>query len=331
MSKCPICYTEYIEGTIENCPVCHWDLKPYSLPKSGKYQKAYGEKEQAYINWAREMWQKYLVQYARPVSPLSNLMPWQNHHQTQTLNSDPADESLILQLYSRLNELESRLPQAEAKIQKLQAELVAEKEHITQLQSQMEWVLYVLQEANPQEMQETLWQLQEWANVVASSQPQTSRQSEVGMDYSKLEKLLAAGKWREADERTWAIMLRVANQEERGFLYPEDIELFPCTDLGTIARLWQDYSEGRFGLAVQKIIWESVGEDYTNFCDRVGWRIKDNWLYYEDLNCSLEAKQGHLPVIGWRKRACYGMGGATAQESLAALISRFAESSGVTI
>jgi len=301
------------------------------LPKHGKYQKLYAQKEQAYLEWAREMWLKYVTERQSPIAPNQNLLPWQNNYHPQTLKDETVNRSGLLQLESKLHDLESRWQQAKADIEQIQANLVAEKEHRMQLQSQMEWVLYVLQAANPQEIQETLWQLQEWANSVANSQPQDYLQSEVGMDYSKLEKLLAAGKWRQADERTWSIILRVVNQEDRGFLDPEDIALFPATDLETIARLWQHYSQGRFGLAIQKNIWETVGQDYTNFCDRVGWRIKDNWLYYEDLNCSLEAQAGHLPVFGWRKRACYGMGGATAEENLAALIARFAELNGVTI
>jgi hypothetical protein len=155
--------------------------------------------------------------------------------------------------------------------------------------------------------------------------PENHLQSEVGMDYSKLEKLLAAGNG-DKQTRTWDMMLRVANQEDQGFLNPEDIEMFPMTDLLTIAWLWEHYSGGLFGLTIQKHIWDTASNNYTDFCDRVGWKVKENWLYYEDLNCSLEAQQGHLPVIGWRKRACYGMGGATAEESFRALIARLTES-----
>ncbi|WP_258004813.1 GUN4 domain-containing protein [Cylindrospermopsis raciborskii] len=30
--------------------------------------------------------------------------------------------------------------------------------------------------------------------------------------------------------------------------------------------------------------------------DRVGWRKQDSWLNYNDLNFSLSAETGHLPV-----------------------------------
>ncbi|MEG5025749.1 GUN4 domain-containing protein [Microcoleus sp. AT8-B1] len=68
---------------------------------------------------------------------------------------------------------------------------------------------------------------------------------------------MGAGKWRKADEYTWAIMLQIAFREEEGWLSGEDIAKFPCTDLRTIDQLWEYYSSGLFGLSVQQEIWES--------------------------------------------------------------------------
>ncbi len=330
MAKCPICYTAYIEGTIENCPVCDWNLKSYLLPTTGKYRQAFLAKEQAHLDWARKMWQKYLLQQNNSLTQPISVNPLGSNYYGHPVERS-LESAIILKLEARLDQLESRLKKSELEIKQLRAELTIEQEENRHLTSQMEWVIYVLQEANPQEMQQTLWQLQEWANSLANSQPQNYLKSAVGMDYSKLEKLLAAGKWRQADEYTWEIMLKITDQEEKGFFNPEDIELFPATDLETIAWLWDYYSSGKFGFHIQQKIWQSVDNDYTTFCDRVGWRVKENWLYYDDLNCSLDAQQGHLPVIGWRKRACYGVGGATAQENLAALIARFNEFNQVNI
>ena len=132
--------------------------------------------------------------------------------------------------------------------------------------------------------------------------------SEKGVDYTRLENLLKAEKWKEADEETLEVMLKVAGREKEGWLDYESIDNFPCADLRTIDQLWVKYSNGRFGFSLQKRIWESVGEDYEKFGDRVGWRKKDNkeWLYYKKLTFSLEAPQGHLPVsvrggsrVGW--------------------------------
>ncbi len=129
--------------------------------------------------------------------------------------------------------------------------------------------------------------------------------SDKGVDYAKLRDLLAQGKWREADEETLRVMLKVAGREEDGWLGVEDIEKFPCTDLRTIDTLWVKYSKGRFGFSVQKRIWESVGgtpdadyETYKRFGDRVKWRVDNDWLDYRDLDFTFtpEAPEGHLPA-----------------------------------
>lgn len=129
-----------------------------------------------------------------------------------------------------------------------------------------------------------------------------------GVDYRKLRDLLKAGKWKEADGETLAVMLKAAVREKEGWLDKSSIDNFPCTDLRTIDQLWVKYSKGRFGFSVQKRIWESVGGktgayDYEiakKFGDRVGWYVKkkDIWKYLDDLTFSLNAPGGHLPRVG---------------------------------
>jgi uncharacterized caspase-like protein len=130
--------------------------------------------------------------------------------------------------------------------------------------------------------------------------------SEKNVDYTRLRNLLADGKWKEADQETLAVMLKATGREKEGWLNIESIETFPCTDLRTIDRLWVKYSDGRFGFSVQKRIWESVGgkpgkydeEIYKKFCDRVGWRLKGEWLTYSHISFSLfVAHSGHLPFV----------------------------------
>jgi hypothetical protein len=126
--------------------------------------------------------------------------------------------------------------------------------------------------------------------------------SEKNVDYTRLRNLLADGKWKKADEETLAVMLKAAGREG-DCLDTESIEKFPCTDLRTIDRLWVKYSDGCFGFSVQKRIWESVGgkpgkndsEIYYKWCDRVGWRVKGEWLTYSHISFSLNAPVGHLP------------------------------------
>ncbi|MBH8561028.1 GUN4 domain-containing protein [Nostoc sp. CENA67] len=127
--------------------------------------------------------------------------------------------------------------------------------------------------------------------------------SERGIDYKPLHDLLAAGEWKQADRETLAVMLKIAGREKQGWLNIEAINQFPETDLYTIDQLWLKFSNGRFGFSVQKQIWESVGgqtdadyETWCKFCDRVGWRVNQNWLFYSDLSFDTDAPKGHFPA-----------------------------------
>jgi uncharacterized caspase-like protein len=144
--------------------------------------------------------------------------------------------------------------------------------------------------------------------------------SAVGMDYGNLRDLLAAGKWKEADEETARVMLKVAGREKEGWLDTDSIEKFPCEDLRTIDQLWVKYSNGRFGFSVQKRIWLEVGgkpgkrddEVWEKFGDRVGWRshVINEWRYYSDLTFYVHAPKGHLPafvvVFWWGRGLVFG-------------------------
>jgi len=140
--------------------------------------------------------------------------------------------------------------------------------------------------------------------------------SEKGVDYTRLRDLLKAGQWKEADEETGKVMLKVAGQEKQGYLVLDDIEQFPCTDLRTIDQLWVKYSDGKFGFSVQKKIWEEVGQNFEKFGQQVGWLASKTiyrergmlWmkreeiaygysmLRYDNLTFSLQRPpEGHLP------------------------------------
>lgn len=51
MSQCPVCQTEYIEGEVSCCFVCHWDIIPCP--------EAFVERQNVHIAWAREIWIKF--------------------------------------------------------------------------------------------------------------------------------------------------------------------------------------------------------------------------------------------------------------------------------
>lgn len=145
--------------------------------------------------------------------------------------------------------------------------------------------------------------------------PYLPLRSEVGIDYTRLRSLLAAGQWQQADEETRKLMLEAARREKEGLLDREASETFPSTDLHTINQLWEKFSKGRFGFSVQKRIWESIvgnavadiempqqrhldnhfKEHIDQFGDRIGWSVKGNWLHFRDLTFDSCAPEGHLP------------------------------------
>ncbi|MDQ2098896.1 MAG: GUN4 domain-containing protein [Tychonema bourrellyi B0820] len=135
------------------------------------------------------------------------------------------------------------------------------------------------------------------ANLSWESQPLAKA------DYTKLEQLLAAGEWKEADGETNAKMLEVAGRQKEGWLDTESIEKFSCPDLRAMDRLWVKYSDGRFGFSVQKQIYQSLGgtKDYNEkvwvaFNETIGWKGKGGkWISADELTYNTNAPSAHLP------------------------------------
>ncbi len=184
-----------------------------------------------------------------------------------------------------------------------------------------------IQRRQQEEAERLLQQQQPASTPPSKSQGETDDlSSERGVDYTKLRDLLKAGKWREADEETLAVIIEAGNRENSGYFDINSLENFPCTDLRTIDYLWVRYSKGRFGFSIQKRIWESLGGKlgennyikFIKFGERVGWRetrkirrknkkifgwvvtetwqdMKD-WRRYDELTFSIEAPAGHLPA-----------------------------------
>jgi serine/threonine protein kinase len=122
------------------------------------------------------------------------------------------------------------------------------------------------------------------------------------VDYTKLHDLLMKNKWREADQETLAIMLKVSRREKQGWLDVEDIKKFPIEELSTIDDLWNTHSNGKFGFKSQTQIWLSIQgklqTDYQIWCsfgNSVGWCQRYSWKGYDNLTFSFESPKGHLP------------------------------------
>ncbi|MBS9385398.1 MAG: GUN4 domain-containing protein [Dolichospermum sp. BR01] len=119
-------------------------------------------------------------------------------------------------------------------------------------------------------------------------------------DYQNLEFSLKNKSWKEADEITTNIILKLLKRESQGQLDLEIINDLPCTDLHTINNLWAYYSENHFGFGIQKSIWDKVSrqtgndeETYNKFCQTIGWFDENNKLC--PVNHSIRASKGHLP------------------------------------
>ncbi|MBD2457683.1 SUMF1/EgtB/PvdO family nonheme iron enzyme [Nostoc sp. FACHB-87] len=130
--------------------------------------------------------------------------------------------------------------------------------------------------------------------------------SERAINYTKLRDLLAAKKWKEADNETNLVMLQAVGKRELGGLLDSDELLeFPCTDLRTINNLWVKYSNGHFGFSVQKNIYLEVTDKldiydpvaWERFCELIGWRVNKNWINSLNITFDTYALKGHLPLV----------------------------------
>ncbi len=118
----------------------------------------------------------------------------------------------------------------------------------------------------------------------------------VWIDCTPLENLLATGRWREANEATRKLILKVAGQENESWLSDEHIQKFPSKVLRTIDQHWVKYSGGRFGFSVQKRIFSECQGDPQAFGERVGWRVQGDWISGSSVTyTSTNAPDGHLP------------------------------------
>ncbi|MGL5060807.1 MAG: GUN4 domain-containing protein [Microcoleus sp.] len=116
------------------------------------------------------------------------------------------------------------------------------------------------------------------------------------VNYRHLESLLASENFKEANEETTRLMLKIADAKQDRGLDGEEIKKIPCFDLDTIDRLWSNYSNGHFGFTAQREIWTKVEQNSELWGDEVGWRVNGTYLSYQDLTFGMQAPRGHLPT-----------------------------------
>jgi serine/threonine protein kinase len=130
------------------------------------------------------------------------------------------------------------------------------------------------------------------------NQPTTKQEP----SYERLENLLAAKSWLEADEVTKKLILKEAG--DLPYLDNDTVTRVPSFTINTIDQLWTTYSKGRFGFTAQKQIFDSLNQDGTNFVVKVEWRGRAKglfagctWKEYRNMIFMLGAPEGHLPVL----------------------------------
>jgi serine/threonine protein kinase len=152
---------------------------------------------------------------------------------------------------------------------------------------------------------------QDFSSLTLSAKPDNIILQTLKADYHKLDELLAAKKWKEADQETANIMFKIMNRDKEGFLQEDDCKKFPKDELKILDNLWRNHSNGHFGFTVQKQIFTSVKiggkkgkyeyDIWRKFGDEVGWRKEEIWLSNSEFSSEiLASKKGQFPWLwGW--------------------------------
>ena len=125
-------------------------------------------------------------------------------------------------------------------------------------------------------------------------------ESDIDIDYSALQLNLLDQNFEEADRLTSCYLRKLAGNvaEKRGYVFYSEVKNMPGIDLITIDRLWNIYSQGKFGFSIQAKLLKSVGKRYELLWPKIGWKNNGIWTRYPSAFCwSLKAPDGHMPLI----------------------------------
>ena len=126
-------------------------------------------------------------------------------------------------------------------------------------------------------------------------------QSDGGVDYSDLQKLLIKQDYQAADKLTNQKLCELAGESaiERKWVYFTEVSQFPLIDLQAIDILWGLYSEDKFGWSKQRDLWTRLGQDWERLWLQLQWKSAEGtWTRYPnefiwDLD---SAPVAHLPL-----------------------------------
>ncbi|PZO45486.1 MAG: hypothetical protein DCF17_01375 [Shackletoniella antarctica] len=140
--------------------------------------------------------------------------------------------------------------------------------------------------------------------LMVLDEPTLTWAKQVQPRYFKLAYCLEQGAWRQADSATYEVMVEVGDRDHKGYLGIPDTQQFPCEDLRTIDQLWVQYSQGKFGLSVQKQIYVETGNSLDGqyhdgtwllFCEAIGW-WKEGSYQFANLKANPEfSPRGEFP------------------------------------
>ena len=124
--------------------------------------------------------------------------------------------------------------------------------------------------------------------------------SAIDLKYNDLQLNLLSQNFEEADRLTSAYLRKLAGNvaENRGYVFYSEVKNMPGEDLVSIDRLWNIYSQGKFGFSNQAKLLKSVGKRYDLLWPKIGWKKDGIWTRYPSSFCwSLKAPDGHMPLI----------------------------------
>ena len=150
------------------------------------------------------------------------------------------------------------------------------------------WVLQVLKKYKPNFFEKDIYNNWFFTN------------SAIDLNYNDLQLNLLNQDFEEADRLTSAYLRKLAGKvaENRGYVFYSEVKDMPDEDLVTIDRLWNIYSQGKFGFSNQAKLLKSVGKRYDLLWPKIGWKKDGIWTRYPSSFCwSLKAPEGHMPLV----------------------------------
>jgi tetratricopeptide (TPR) repeat protein len=130
-------------------------------------------------------------------------------------------------------------------------------------------------------------------------------ESSIGVDYGDLKSYLKKGQWKKADQETARLFNTIISKSSGSDkVSVHAIEKIPVHDLATINRIWQEFSNNKFGFSVQSKIYKKSSSNKIYFGLAVGWcKVEGEKTVWQEPSSAVynleKAYEGHLPSLLW--------------------------------